>query len=200
MVKKISSVILLLLSVCFYSFSQVPDASVIVHQNTLNGFLNAAGPMSGTAQYNVLGSKGDYTWTVQNARITLKPNQAQFSADASVKIGVLNYGSVATGDVEIKYNTETNRISVKVLRAAFEVYTKIFGKKIHIADVDISPFYKPEFEFAGPQPVQPSVQVNMPNNTTKTIYISMVGQNMTIQQDQIVVTSNLKFSDQPPTK
>lgn len=173
---------------------------MIVHQNTLNGFLNAAGPMSGTAQYNVLGSKGDYTWTVQNARIALKQNQAQFSADANVKVGPFNYGSVATGDVEIKYNSETNRISVKVLRAAFEVYTKVFGKKIHIADVDISPFYKPEFEFAGPQPVQPSVQVNMPNNTTKTIYISMVGQNMTIQQDQIVVTSNLKFSDQPPTK
>ena len=194
----VSKIIIVLLTAVLPSLSQVPDASVIVHQNTLNGFLNAAGPMSGTAKYNVLGSKGDYTWTVKNARIQLKPNQAQFSADASVKVGPFNYGSVATGDVEIKYNPSSNRISVKVLKASFEVYTKIFGKKIHIADVDISPYYNPEFEFAGPQPVQPSVTVNLPNGTVKTIYISMTGQTMTLQQDQIVVASNLKFSDQPP--
>ena len=180
--------------------SQTPDATVIVNQSTLNGFLNAAGPMSGTDKYSVLGAKGDYTWTVQNARIELKPNQAQFSADASVKVGPFNYGSVATGDVEIKYNPETNRISVKVLRASFEVYTKVFGKKIHISDVDLSRFYRPEFEFAGPQPVQSSVAVTLPNNTTKTIYISMINQSMKIEQNQISVTSNLKFSDQPPTK
>jgi hypothetical protein len=181
-------------------FAQVPDATVIVHQNTLNGFLNAAGPMSGSAQYNVLGSKGTYTWTVQNAHIQLLPNAAQFSADASVKVGPFNYGSVATGEVVITYDPVSNRISVKVQKAMFEVYTKIFGKKIHIADVDISPFYKPEFEFAGPQPVQPSVNVSLPDGSTKTIYISMVQQMMTIQQDQISVTSQLKFSDQPPAK
>ena len=182
------------------SISQTPDATVIVHQNTLNGFLNAVGPMSGTDKYSVLGAKGDYTWTVQNAKIDLLPNQARFSADANVKVGPLGYGSVATGDVEITYNKETNRISVKVLKASFEVYTKVFGKKIHISDVDLSRFYKPEFEFAGPQPIQSSVAVTLPNNTTKTVYISTMNQSMKIEQSQIVVTSNLKFSDQPPTK
>jgi len=180
------------------SYAQGPDAVVIVRQSTLNGFLDAVGPVSGKAPYNVLGLKGEYTWTVKNARIQLKPNAADFAADASVKVGPFEYGSVANGDVEIKYHQETNRISVKVLKASFEVYTKFFGKKIHLGDVDISKFYRPEFEFAGPQPVQPSVLVSLPGDQSKTVYITPFNQNLRVEQDQIVVTSSLKFSDQPP--
>jgi hypothetical protein len=182
------------------SNAQGPDAVVIVRQSTLNGFLTAVGPVSGKAPYDVLGIKGEYTWIVKNARIELKPNAAGFTADASVNVGVFSYGSVANGDVEIKYHQETNRISVKVLKASFEVYTKFFGKKIHLGDVDISKFYRPEFEFAGPQPVQPSVLVALPGDQSKTVYITPFNQNLRVEQDQIVVTSNLKFSDQPPPK
>ena len=182
------------------SLAQNPDATVIVRQSTLNGFLDAVGPVSGTAPYSILGVKGEYTWTVKNARIQLKPNKADFVADASVKVGVFSYGSVANGDVEIKYLQPTNRISVKVLKASFEVYTSVFGKKIHLGDVDVSKFYRPEFEFAGPQPVQPSVLVTLPGDQTKTIYITPYNQNLRLEQDQIVVTSNLKFSDQAPPK
>ncbi len=182
------------------SIAQNSDATVIVRQTTLNGFLDAVGPVSGKAPYNVLGMKGEYTWTVKNARIELKPNKANFIADASVKVGPFAYGSVANGDVEIKYLQPTNRISVKVLKASFEVYTSVFGKKIHLGDVDVSKFYRPEFEFAGPQPVQPSVLVTLPGDQSKTVYITPVNQNLRVDQDQIVVTSNLKFSDQPPPK
>ena len=185
------------LFICQNAFSQVPDATVIVHQNTLDGFLNAVGPISGKDQYNILGVKGEYTWTLTNARIELAPDKAQFFADASVKAGVLSYGSGATGGVDVKYDQQTNRISVKVLKAEFEVYTKIFGKKIHITNIDAAKFYKPEFEFAGPQPVQPSVNVKLPDDSIKTIYIAPVSQNMRIEQQQIVVTSMLKFSDHP---
>jgi hypothetical protein len=191
--------ILLLLTLSFVSHAQPPDAIVIVRQSTLNGFLTAVGPVNGTAPYDVLGIKGEYTWEVKNAHIDLKPNSAAFSADASVKVGFFSYGSIANGEVEIKYHQETNRISVKVLKASFEVYTKIFGKKIHLGDVDISKFYRPEFEFAGPQPVQPSVLVNLPGDKSKTVYITPYNQNLRVEQEQIVVTSSLQFSDQPPS-
>ena len=182
------------------AYSQAPDAIVIVRQSTLNGFLDAVGPVSGVGPYNVLGLKGEYTWSVRNARIQLGKDNAQFIADASIKVGPLSYGSVATGDVEIKYNQRTNRISVKVLKASFEVYAKLFGKKLHITDVDISKFYRPEFEFAGPQPVQPSVLVNLPGDQTKTVYIAPVDQNLRVEEGQIVVSSKLRFSDQPIVK
>jgi hypothetical protein len=180
--------------------AQTPDATVIVNQNTLNGFLNAIGPVSGSDQFNVGGAKGTYTWSVKDARIELKPDKAVFIADASVKAGPAGYGSVATGDVEITYNQATNRIRIKVLKASFEVYTTVFKKKVHLADIDIAKYYRPEFEFAGPQPTEPSVNVDLPGGAKKIVYISTAGQNMKIEQNQIVVTSNLKFSDQAPAK
>jgi len=190
-------VMVALLVVYRYGIAQPSDASVIVHQSTLNKFLTAVGPISGTEQFKVIGIGGTYTWTLRNARIELKPNQAQFVADASVKVGPLSYGSVAAGDVEVKYHPETNRISMKVLKAEFEVYTKIFGKKIHITNIDAAKFYRPEFEFAGPQPVEPKVDVALPGGAKKTIFIAPVRQNLHLEQDQIVVTSQLVFSDHP---
>ncbi len=173
------------------------DAAVIINQSTLNGFLNAIGPISGKDNYNVLGSKGEYTWTLRNARIEFRPDQARFIADASIKVGPFSYGSQAAGDVEVLYHPETNRISIKVLHAIFEVYLKVFGAKIHIANIDAARFYKPEFEFAGPQPIQASVDVALPDGYKKTIFIKPISQNLHIEQDRIAVTSMLAFSDQP---
>ena len=196
MVKFIVSVAALFL-LCDTVVAQPSDAAVIVRASTLNKFLTAVGPVSGKEPFHVLGIKGDYTWTLRNARIELTPNQARFVADASVKVGPLSYGSVARGDVEVKYHPESNRISMKVLKAEFEVYTKIFGRKIHITNIDAARFYRPEFEFAGPQPVQPKVDVKLPGGQIKTVYIVPVKQDLHLEQDQIVVTSELAFSDHP---
>lgn len=196
MFKKVMIVLALLF---FYQngFSQAPDAVVIIRQSTLDGFLNAVGPMTGKEHFNVFGVKGEYTWTLSNARIELMPDKARFVADANVKAGLFSYNSVAGGDVEVKYHRESNRISVKVLKAEFEVYTKIFGKKIHITNIDAAKYYKPEFEFAGPQPIQPSVNISLPDGTSKTIYIMPVSQDLKIDREQIMVTSELRFSDHP---
>jgi hypothetical protein len=184
---------------CFSAASpaQPSDAAVIIHQNTLNGFFTAIGPISGKDQYNVFGTRGDYIWTLRNARIELHPNQARFIADADIRIGPLSYGSVASGNVEVLFHPESNRISVKVLQATFEVYIKIFGKKIHITDIDAARYYKPEFEFSGPQPIQASVDVALPNGSKKTIFIKPVDQNLAIEQERIVVSSKLAFADHP---
>ena len=177
--------------------TQPPDATVVIHQNTLNGFFNAIGPISGKDQYNVLGMHGDYIWTLRNARVELRPNQARFIADAEIHIGPLSYGSEASGNMEVLFHPETNRISIKVLHATFEVYIKIFGKKIHITDIDAARYYKPEFEFAGPQPIQASVDVALPNGSKKTIFIKPVSQDLVIEQERIVVTSKLEFAEHP---
>jgi hypothetical protein len=77
------------------------------------------------------------------------------------------------------------------------VYVKIFGKKIHITDIDAARYYKPEFEFSGPRPIQASVDVALPDGSKKTIFIKPIAQNLTIEQEQIVVTSTLAFADHP---
>jgi hypothetical protein len=184
---------------CLWTASpaQPSDATVIIYQNTLNGFFNAIGPISGKDKYNVLGMRGDYIWTLRNARIELHPNQARFIADADIHVGPLSYGSVASGNVEVLFHPESNRISVKVLQATFEVYVKIFGKKIHITNIDAARYYKPEFEFSGPQPIQASVDVALPDGSRKTIFIKPVAENLAIEQERIVVSSKLAFADRP---
>jgi hypothetical protein len=194
-----TSIFILAALLCFSTTSpaQPSDATVVIHQNTLNGFFNAIGPISGKDKYNVLGTHGDYIWTLRNPRIELRPNQARFIADADIRIGPLSYGSVASGNVEVLFHPESNRISVKVLQATFEVYIKIFGKKIHVTNIDAARYYKPEFEFSGPQPIQASVDVALPDGSKKTIFIKPVTQNLAIEQERIVVTSNLAFADHP---
>jgi hypothetical protein len=194
-----TSLFILIVIICFSAASpaQSSDATVIIYQNTLNGFLNAIGPISGKDQYNVLGKRGDYIWTLRNARIELRPSQARFIADADIHVGPLSYGSEASGNVEVLFHPESNRISVKVLQATFEVYIKIFGKKIHIANIDAARYYKPAFEFSGPQPIQATVDVALPDGSKKTIFIKPYAQDLTIEQERIVVTSNLAFTDHP---
>jgi hypothetical protein len=194
-----TSIFILAALLCFSTTgpAQPSDATVVIHQNTLNGFLNAIGPIGGKDKYNVLGTHGDYIWTLRNPRIELRPNQARFIADADIRIGPLSYGSAASGNVEVLFHPESNRISVKVLQATFEVYIKIFGKKIHVTNIDAARYYKPEFEFSGPQPIQASVDVALPDGSKKTIFIKPVTQNLAIEQERIVVTSNLAFADHP---
>ena len=170
------------------------DAAVVIHQNTLNGFLTAIGPVSGKEAFNVAGIKGDYTWTVTNARIEITPGKAAFTGDASVNAGPTSYGTVVSGEVEVKFDPAANLINVKVTRAAFEVYVKALGAKKHITDVDISKYYQPEFQFAGPQPVQSSVKVSMPDGSVKTVKITTVSHNLKLEQNQLVVETNLGFA------
>ncbi len=192
-----SLISLLLLSFKLYAQTPEPDATVIVHQNTLNNFLKAVGPVSGEKDFNAAGIKGTYHWTVKDAVITIAPGSAKLTANAKVKVGPFDYDSGVKGEVVVKYNQEANLISVKVQKAEFEVYTKLLGKKIHIADVDISQFYRPEFEFAGPQPVQSQISIVLPDGSTKIVYIKTVDHKMELREAKIAVTSTVVFSDAP---
>ena len=109
----LTSLFILTTLICFQTGSPapLPDATVIIHQNTLNGFFNAIGPISGKDQYNVLGMHGEYTWTLRNARIELRPSQARFIADADIHVGPLSYGSEASGNVEVLFHPERKSIS-----------------------------------------------------------------------------------------
>jgi len=198
---KISSIsLIVILTLSFNLHAQTapePDATVIVHQNTLNSFMKAVGPISGEKDFSVAGAKGKYHWTVKDAIITIAPGAARLTANAKVKVGPFDYDSGVKGEVAVKYNQEANLISVKVQKAEFEVYTKLLGKKIHIADVDISQFYRPEFEFAGPQPVQSQISVALPDGSTKIVYIKTVDHKMELRTEKIVVTSTVVFGNTP---
>lgn len=177
-----------------------PDAAVIIHENTLNNFLRAMGKISGKAPFEVLFIKGEYDWSLQNARIDISPNNAKFSADANVSIGnIFSYSSIAEGNVDVWYDNVANKIHVKIREAIFEVYFKMMGNKVHITNIDAAKYYKPEFEFAGPQPMQTEINITLPDFSNKKINVKITGQNLLIEKDQIKVTSSLRFEQAAAT-
>lgn len=181
---------------CLFAFSPLlaeMDAKVVIGENVLNQFMNAVGPISRTEKFSVSKIKGEYTWTVKNPRVTIAADKVRFQADAGIKVITFNYDTTAVGDVEVKYDPVANKISVKVLKAAVQIYFNLFGKRINITEVDISKFYRMQFEFSGPKPLQTSVDVTLPDGSVRTVTVTSTAQ-MALEPGQIVVGTSLTFA------
>lgn len=173
------------------------DAVVVINESTLNKFLQAIGPITGGGTFN--NGRSSYTWTVTNPVIRISKGGSAFTADANIRSGLLDYGTNAKGDVDVHYDQVKNVISVKIRKASFEIALDLFGNRIHIADIDISAFYRPKFEFPGPKPLQSNLEIDMPNKGTKPIQIKTVVKNLVIEPGRIIVGSNFVFSSPTPT-
>lgn len=183
----------------FFAFSPLMaemDAKVVISENVLNQFMNAVGPISRTEKFSVSKINGQYTWTVKNPKVTITTDKVRFQADAGIKVISFNYDTTAVGDVEVKYDAAANKISVKVLKAAVQIYINLFGKKINITEVDISKFYRMQFEFSGPKPLQSSVDVTLPDGKVRTVTVTSTAQ-MALENGQIVVGTDLEFNGKP---
>jgi hypothetical protein len=194
--KRFLLVIVFLSCVVFPPFSKVraTDAFVVIYQSTLNKFLSAIGPVDGQGEFNAGLGRLNYNWVVDGARIDIEEDTATFKGDVAIKAGPIRYGTEAKGRVNIVYDGDENIISVQIENASFELYAKVFGNKIHITDVDISPYYKPKFTFAGPQPIQSEVSVDLPNGQKKKISIEAGERKLRLAPGKIIVTTELNFS------
>ena len=186
--KVMTHVLMLILFSAVATFAQ--DAQVSLHENTFNKFLKAVGQISGGGKFKKAFIKTDYTWKIRNARIDLEPNKATFYADADIKTKGITFTEKVTGAVDVTYNPANNVISVKVREAKFDV--QIFG--IKVATIDLAKYYKPKFEFPGPQPLQKFVLVDLPDGSKKKINITTKSQSFKIIKDRIVVVSYLTFT------
>lgn len=88
---------------------------------------------------------------------------------------------------------------MKIEEARLEIYTKALGRKIHVTDLDVATFYSSKFDFAGPLPAQQRVEVELPDGTTRTLWVIPENERVELLQDRILVSSNLKFSETPPS-
>ncbi len=186
--KIMTNALLLLLFSAGATFAQ--DAQMTLHENTFNKFLKAVGQISGGGRFKKAFIKTDYTWKIKNARIDLEPNKATFYADADIKVKGITFTEKVTGSVDVSFNPVSNVISVKVRDAKFDVV--IFGAKV--ATIDLAKYYKPKFEFPGPQPLQKTVLVDLPDGSKKRINITTKSQSFKIIKDRIVVVSYLTFT------
>ena len=167
------------------------SVSVVITEQTINEFLRVMGPVTGKGK----GKQSiKYSWKVTKPAIDFEPGTAAFRADVRVKTIIITIADKVRGKVKVEYADVANNIRMQVVEAKFPVYINVFGSKIKIATLDIGKYYKPKFEFNGPEPVQKNVEVTVGDGTTKQIGVKVVGREIVMEHDQLRVSVNLLYS------
>jgi len=167
------------------------SVSVIITEQTINDFLTAMGPVKGKGK----GKQSiKYNWTVKNSAVDFEPGTAGFQGDISVKTKIITLTDKVKGRLKVDYDATTNKIKMQVVEAKFPVYIKILGKKIKIATLDIGKYYKPKFEFNGPEPIQQTVELDLGGGNLKTVGVTVGGREVVLEKDQLRVSVTLTYA------
>lgn len=173
------------------------DFTVVIHEESIHKILKTIDSINGSKDYEVLFIKGKYHYTAKNFNIKIRPDSSQFSCDVKVQVGPFTYRTTVPGDVKISYNKTTNQIQIKVVRAIFELYTNVLGKKIHIKDIDLAENFKEPFSFEGPKSMTTDFDYTMPDGKTKKIYIQPTECDLQIKWKEIVAAFEIEACDVP---
>jgi hypothetical protein len=185
------TILLIALTGAVFSSASAQSVSVVITEKTINDFLAAMGPVKGQGKG---AQKIKYNWTVTNPTIDFEPGTAGFKADIKVKTKIITLTDKVKGRLKVDYDDRTNKIKMQVVEAKFPVYVKVFGTKIKIATLDIGKYYKPKFEFNGPEPVQKAVQVDIGGDAPVNIGVTVSGREIRMEKDQLRVSVNLTYA------
>jgi hypothetical protein len=191
---------LLLLILCNAMIAQkkIPsDFSITIHEESINKIITTIGPITGSSKYDIYVTDINYTWTLENPHIQVRPDSSQFVCDVKVEAGIIKYNTQVHGDVKITYDPVTNQIQIKIARAIFELYTKLFGKKIHIKDIDLADNFKEPFVFDGPQTMNTDFDFTMPDNIIKKVYVQPLNCTIELKWKEILVLFDIEACDTP---
>jgi hypothetical protein len=151
------------------------DVQVILNQQALNKLFTALGPVYGSDQYSILFVKGTYHWTLQNPHIELSDNCAD------------------NGDVSIVYSPDSNKIIIRITRAMLPLYTTLFGKRVHIKDINLAESYKTPFVFDGPLSLTSDIDFSMPDGNTRRVHALPVNCTVIVTYQRIIVPCGIEF-------
>lgn len=174
------------------------DLKVILHEEMINKSLVALGNITGKEPYKVLFVEDTFSWTLINPKIYLHPGKAEFVTDVNVVAGPFSYSTNCIGDVVIWYDRTKNLINVRITRAIVGIYTKIFGTKYHIRDIDLASSFEEPFVFEGPAATTSEMAMTMPDGTTKTMLMTTTSCDLIVMEDQLMVPCEVEFKEKPP--
>ena len=183
--------LLIALTGAMLSSASAQSVSVVITEKTINDFLAAMGPVKGKGQG---AKKIKYSWTVTSPTIDFEPGTAGFQANIKVKTKIITITDKVKGRLKIDYDARTNKIKMPVVEAKFPVYIKVFGTKVKLATLDIGKYYKPKFEFNGPEPVQKTVQVDIGGDAPVNIGVTVSGREIRMEKDQLRVSVILSYT------
>jgi len=173
------------------------DFSITLHEELVNKVLAGIGEISGTNEYEVMFIKGKYHWKVVNPQIQIRPDSSHFICDALVNVGPLDYKTKVNGDVKISYDKLKDKISIKITRAIFELYTVVLDKKIHIKDIHLEDHFKEPFLFDGPKSYATSMDISLPDSVKKTLYIQPSDCDVIVRWREVCAVCETEVSDKP---
>ncbi|MCH8837143.1 MAG: hypothetical protein IIA60_04990 [Candidatus Marinimicrobia bacterium] len=189
--RKTLFLLLIALTGAMLSSASAQSVSVIITEKTINDFLAAMGPVKGKGQ----GARRiKYSWTVTSPTIDFEPGTAGFMANIKVKTKIITLTDKVKGRLKIDYDARTNKIKMQVVEAKFPVYINVFGTKVKLATLDIGKYYKPKFEFNGPEPVQKTVQVDIGGDAPINIGVTVSGREIRMEKDQLRVSVRLSYA------
>lgn len=157
--------------------------------------VNAIGTITGSSEYKVAFISGTYTWTLLTPRIELIKDSARFITDVNVQAGPFDYTTTVPGKAHIAYDMATNKINIRITDAVFGVYTKIFGKKIHLKDIQLADYFTTPFQFEGPMSLEAPFDFELPDKSVKKIVAKPANCILQIHPQQIVLNAQLVFLD-----
>lgn len=177
------------------------DLKVVLHEEMINKSLAALGNITGKEPYKVLFVEDTFQWTLINPKIYLHPGKSEFVTDVNVTAGPFSYSTPCTGDVLIWYDRTKNLINVKITRAIVGIYTKVFGVKQHIKDIDLASHFEDPFVFTGPAAMTSEMPMEMPDGSVKTLEMTTTSCDIIIQEDLLVVPCEVEFKEKivPPS-
>ena len=193
--KLIGVILMLALNVSENPFAQSVNqhVSVSIHEDLINSYFGSIGEISGKGSKKVLGNKVKYTWKVKNPNIKIESGIASFNAKVDIKAGKIKATKKAKGELDISYLKEKNVIKLKTKEIKVKLTFKMLGQKVSIGTIDLSKYYKPSFEFAGPQPIQNQLEIEMPDKTKKIINVESVNEKLVLEENKITVYSDFNF-------
>ena len=168
--------------------------SVSINESMLNNFFQSIGDVSGQGSTKVLGKEVKYNWKVIDPKVVIEPGSATFKANVQIKSGKIKSTPKATSKLDISYVKEENLIKIKTQIIKVDLMLNLIGKKVKLATLDLSKYYKPAFEFPGPTLNQKNIEIEMPNGTKKVLNINTDNHNLVLEQGIITVYSDIIFS------
>ena len=183
--------LLIALTGTMLSSASAQSVSVVITEKTINDFLAAMGPVKGKGRG---ARKIKYNWTVTKPTIDFEPGTAGFMANIKIKTKIITITDKVKGRLKVDYDARTNKIKMQVVEAKFPVYIKVFGTKVKLATLDIGKYYKPKFEFNGPEPVQKTVQVDIGGDAPVNIGVTVSGREIRMEKDQLRVSVRLSYT------
>ena len=189
----------LLLILCLYSiyFSnvQVNDSDfsnhieLFIHEDIINQFLFSFGKIKGEGNIGLL----SYNWNVSNLRIDISPEKSEFKADIHLKSGNFERKDLIIGDVLISYAKKENLIYVQIQDVIIDIdisdVINLIPKDAVLVHIDLSKYFIDPFQIEGPQPKTASYNIDISDDSEKSIQINIKDSKLYLVENGIKIFS-----------